>query len=323
VTLGYRDGSPVVGPGIYTSLQDALLDVSSWCDLGGSTLPGQIENPCLIRLMPGSYVVNTLVQLLPHVHIEGAGEAATRILLQGMGQLGFWGFGPAEEEVEIRSLTVVRDSLGSPMAAIENHQGHMTLSAVTIWAPPNTGGYAIHAEGGDGSMTLNHVTLDGAGVAVDVFGMPLRIEDSRIRNAEIGVNSVNSMDVTIWNSEIDVEQLGATSQGVLAIRGSTIRSLNGPGIESYAELTLLNSTVDSQSQSAVFVAQGPARIDHSNLSSMFDSAVRVLGPGADTVYIGTTQLSSPGSKPAVAGPGIWKCIHAYDDKLDPLNSLCQ
>ncbi len=231
--------------------------------------------------------------------------------------------GPAEDEVEIRSLTVERDFPASPMAPIENHQGHMTLSAVTIWGPQNTGGHAIRAEGPSGSMTLNNVTLDGAGVAIEVFDMPLRIEDSRIRNAEIGVNRVNSMDVTIWNSEIDVDQLGAMSQGALTIRGSTIRSLNGPGIESHAELTLLNSAVDSQSKSAVFVAQGPARIDHSNLSSMFDAAVRVHGPAADTVYIGTTQFSSPGPAPAVAGSGVWKCIHAYDHKLDPLNSLCQ
>jgi hypothetical protein len=324
VTLGYRDGSPVIGPGIYTSLQDALLDVSSWCDLGGSTLPGQIENPCLIRLMPGSYVVDMPVQLLPHVHLEGAGEAATRIRLQDMGQLVFYGSGSAEEEVEIRSLTLERDFPISPFPPIKNHQGHMTLSAVTIWGPPNAGGYAIHAEGPSGSITLNHVTIDGAGGAVEVFEMPLRIEDSRIRNSEFGVMSANSMDVTIWNTEIDVDQLGAMSQGALAIRGSTIRSLNGPGIESHVELTLLNSTVDSQSESAVHVAQGLARIDHSNLSSTFDSAVRVGHPAlVDMVYIGTTQLSSPGLKPAVAGPGGWKCIHAYDGELDPLNSLCQ
>jgi hypothetical protein len=117
------------------------------------------------------------------------------------------------------------------------------------------------------------------------------------------------------------------STGVWATGKSRLRNVNiskaGNGVVLSAQpasLTIENSEIDATNQGLVITGQycsGACRIDLRNSSVSGPTSLAVY---SGTVYVVGSQLSGPVD---VRASGTAKCVQAFNELFDSLNSTCQ
>lgn len=290
--------------GDYTDPITAMGDVVTWCGTPSAT------NPCLLKIMPGVYDIGSnSLQMQSYVDIEGSGENITRI----KGNTD-WPVGVVmgASYTEIRFLTV--ESAG-------------------------TGGYwgykiAIRHNGGV-SFRITNVTVIASGGTSNNTGIFNSGASPIMTNVTATASGAESTAVYNW-APATMTNVIATASGEWYNRGvynnasgSTVRMTNVTATASGG--TYNYGVVISHSPSTMIGVTATASGGTSNYG------VSITGPYVVTINnsiikgsnntivndsitsIANTQLDGG----AVSNAGTLKCIGAYDENYDPLNSSCQ
>lgn len=290
--------------GDYSDPVTAMNDYATWC-----VTPSPI-NPCLLKIMPGVYDIGSnSLQMQSYVDIEGSGENITRI----KGNTD-WPVGVVmgASYAEIRFLTV--ESAG-------------------------TGGYwgykiAIRHNGGV-SFRITNVTVIASGGTSNNTGIFNSGASPIMTNVTATASGAESTAVYNW-APATMTNVIATASGEWYNRGvynnasgSTVRMTNVTATASGG--TYNYGVVISHSPSTMIGVTATASGGTSNYG------VSITGPYLVTINnsiikgsnntivndsitsIANTQLDGG----AVSNAGTLKCIGAYDENYDPLNSSCQ
>ncbi len=148
--------------GNYMDPAVAMADLAKWCRAPSAT------NPCLLKIMPGSYDVgSSSVIMHEYVDIEGSGENVTTII----GDLGTTGF-PRQgvlvgaSNAEIRFLSVVNNvSSASDAVGISYEFTYPKMLHVSATASGGSStNVGVYINGGLGApITLKNVTAKASG----------------------------------------------------------------------------------------------------------------------------------------------------------------
>lgn len=128
VTRGFRDGSPVTGPGRYTDPVAAMADVPTWCGVPAD------GHRCLLKILPGTYDIGAAALVLqPFVTVAGSGESATTV--RGIGGVRpsstFRAVVFGADDAELRSVTI--EAASPAQAAIANDQSATAAGATAVY----------------------------------------------------------------------------------------------------------------------------------------------------------------------------------------------
>jgi hypothetical protein len=142
--------------GDYNSPATAMSDFQKWC----GTTPSA-ENPCLLKIMPGVYIVGTSsVQMQQYIDIEGSGENTT--IIQGSVDSSFTGIVNGANHAEIRFLTVKNTGGGEYATAIYNASAAPKITNVTATASGSNESIGI-SNFNNSSPTMTNVTATASG----------------------------------------------------------------------------------------------------------------------------------------------------------------
>jgi hypothetical protein len=136
--------------GDHTSVQDAIDGITD----------AAADNPYLVWVAPGVY--SETVTMVPHVHLQGAGQRAT--VISSTASSSAWPFTEATltlaGETSLRDLTVANTGDGTHNVALFATGGatQTLVSDVTARALAEGAGYAICVDGGGTEVTLQQVT---------------------------------------------------------------------------------------------------------------------------------------------------------------------
>jgi hypothetical protein len=157
------DNVATVAPkgGDYTNPAVAMDDLAIWCGVPSAA------NPCLLKIFPGSYdVESNSVVMQSYVDIEGSGENVTTII-GDVGTSGSvrQGVLVGASNSEIRSLTVINNaSSGNDAVGISYEFKSPNILHVTAKASGGTDtNIGVYINSGASPLTLTHVTAEGAG----------------------------------------------------------------------------------------------------------------------------------------------------------------
>lgn len=224
--------------GDYTDPVAAMTDRANWCGVPSRT------NPCLMKIMPGIYNLNTALSLISYIDIEGSGRNITVLvrnntgftggIIKASGQCG-------NESCEVRDLTLRADGSGSNVSAngIYSSTGAgPRIRNVEIDVSVTDGNaMGVFGDGGNVSLVDCYITSTGR------FSRGIRGESSTIsvKNCVVEANgtsateALHGSDSTFETSSSEFHALGATSNSDavfitdtnLIDNGSEFRS--GPG----------------------------------------------------------------------------------------------
>ncbi len=318
--------------GNYTSPNDAVTNLASWCGTPSSS------NPCLIYIAPGHYTLTAPLDLSSHsyVSVAGSGEKATvlemvdNIVLQ------------AADESEIRDITIVGsgDTFGA-IGILAN--GDTVLNRVTVKMSAGNSSFGVINT--TGAFTANDVTI------------------TNVDTTSMGVTTLGAAGVSLNNVNISVEGTGSkgyvdqNSIGPIQIKNSTIAA-TGDAFTAM-ELSIASpfvvvreSSFSSQSNiglTAVFQAASTLHINNidvrtgSSLVPAFEATASLGASGAVlevqnsrfSASVGTGFRTSvltarianslvEGSTPLALLSGTLNCFDVYDRFFSPIagTSVC-
>lgn len=213
--------------GDYTDLLNAVSNASTgdiWCGVPS------VSNPCLIKVMPGSYDLGTSSLDLPvHVHLQGAGPGVT--IVSGsksnspvIGSLG---------NNSINDLTVSVPA-GSFADAVWVQGDNVDIRNVHLTTPQENFARTGIKVLSTGSLTAQNVNVTGFNQAVRVEGGSIRLDDFENTGTN-GVFILSGAQAAISNSIIR-NQLSTPSSSI----GSGL-SVSGVGSQAFVRGSEVNS----------------------------------------------------------------------------------
>ena len=312
--------------GDYTDPVSAMNAIATWCGTPSET------NPCLVKIMPGVYTVNSPVYMSAYVDIEGSGEKVTKI----GGNLCGTGILLGASNAEVRNITIENTSVelcdGFRNAVVNNNaspsirnvtaiatQGHFSWAIYNLSSSPQlTNVTAISAGAGPlgqstgiynlgSSPTIINVWSSGSGAKI-AYGM-INTQGSA---AEVRGGSFSASGAFAQNNGI------TNSSSSLTISNLTI-SASGPGSNGIqnAAATLTAQGVRIISSGVGMQAMGTAT------SKIYDSVIEgttyKITLDGQSSYLNNTQLQ--GGPIYLYSGGVIKCHNVYDENFDPL--ACQ
>jgi len=285
-----RDG------GDYANPLQAMDALSSWC---GSP---SVDNPCLLRIMPGGYNIATnSLEMRPYVDIEGAGENMT--MIRGTIDSGVAGVVVGASNAELRNMTVENTGAANGNSiALFNLNVSPKISHVTLKASANGNAETIHNE--TSSLTLSDVTLATSSNNV-CQGLRNWNSTTSMTNVRITTGSACSGD-GIYN---DSESIGGASL-IANNLDIVVSNLVGPchGIYNYGgKIELLDSSISAanrpDSYDAIYNRAGNiVRVVSSKLDGY------VYDPRSEIIYEGVHAFEGPQvyhiDKYRISGPAL-------------------
>lgn len=166
--------------GDYTNPVAAMEDTATWCGTPSAT------NPCLIKIMPGIYLVSSSLRMKPYVDVEGSGETVTKIVGNGL-QTGI-GSPPAGQlcdgsgvvngavTAEIRSLTIENTADAGQVnigyySCLWNFEHTQKLTDLTINTSGGSPNYAIYNNSDSPIITNVIVSATGSGMNYGIYNL--------------------------------------------------------------------------------------------------------------------------------------------------------
>lgn len=214
------------GDGEYSSITAALADAN------GTT-------PVVIKVMPGTYLENTLT-MKSNVHLEGAGREVTTLNLQG----GTLNIPTGITNVEITDLTLI----GGQDLIYCDQCGDLIVSRNKIIGPAPIGccgGIFIESGPGDQFITDNIVT--GFGVGIDVYHATgnVIVRNNFIKGNQYGVYGSTADNLKIQGNEIVENEYGISEygSGSLTITENTLKLNTNRGITTSGNCILSNNRI--------------------------------------------------------------------------------
>jgi len=265
--------------GDYADPATAMTAYETWC-----AIPPSASNPCLLKIMPGSYTVTSAVVMQPYIDIEGSGEKVTLIT----GSLGNSGPSPATaiirgaDNAELRLLTVRNTPGGGNwVVAILNSSASPAITHVT--AETTGGGDSIAIYNTSSSPVMTHVTASAAASAT--------VTTRGVYNT--GYSSPTMTDVSASATG------GADSYGVYNYNNSSPKMTNvrasasGASFDSYAVRNNLScSPVMTNVTATASAGQLTYGVDNGGSSSPTMTNVSASASGGTNMNIGISNASS-------------------------------
>lgn len=239
--------------GDYTDPAAAMQDRASWCPSPSAS------TPCLVKVMPGEYAVNSSVQMAGFVDLEGSGENVTRIV--NSSSICSYNLGAvinSASNSEIRFLTAeISNCQSGSSVAISNVNTSPKITNVTAVSKNNRGGNIGIMNQSNSSPVLTNViafvepavdpnytflsvgiynVILSTGTTVTMNNVSSSAPDARgvaygIQNwCGAGSILLNNSDVKGTSAAIDNECSGASDLSIVKIRNSV---LNGSFLQYY------------------------------------------------------------------------------------------
>lgn len=143
-----------VSGGDYMDPAAAMQNLASWCPSPSAS------SPCLVKVMPGQYTVNSSVQMAGFVDLEGSGENVTRIVNSSSvcsNNLGAVINGASNSEIRFLTAEISNCQSGSSVA-ISNVNTSPKITNVTAASKNNRGGNIGIMNQSSSSPVLTNVT---------------------------------------------------------------------------------------------------------------------------------------------------------------------
>ncbi|MDP9120229.1 MAG: hypothetical protein M3O15_02505 [Acidobacteriota bacterium] len=290
--------------GDYPDPLSALDDLAGWCP------QGDVNHPCLLRLMPGVYDLGSN-QLALHrdLILAGSGEGITRITAHGSNQQTTPGTVICAENTELRDLTVESTATGAATAIVDPRR----LLRVTALATGGTDNTAI-ATATQGTnqvpLELRQVTAVAKG-GRSTRGLAL-LDQALVEHATVVAEGGDSSNtgISFGGLNLDLSDTDVTVSGGGA--GGRNIGISLPGMGS----VLTNVTVDATAggtavgvfaTSQSFAFAGPLTILHSSISGASWSLSIDPNAANAVVGVGASRLAGPVGR----SPGL-TCAELYD-----------
>lgn len=326
--------------GDYTSPLAAMADVTNWCGVG--------SQPCVVKLLPGTYNLNQPLTMVPLVDIEGSGEGVTTIsagsgptIIGATGtelrQLrvsggGANGSGVYASSVTDFRLTHVKITVGAAFTAgdvrgIDLRQSSAVLTHVSVIADALQVP-AIGVANGSGDLVMTHSSIlartthgqDAYGVLnYSLNGSPAsaKLIDVETRGGGLGIANANRVagfandcaGCFAWLEQ--VRSTGGQIGGPAMVDLAFGLWNNSSGRVEIANSYLLGTwaAVDEAGVHNNSTALGAVRMRNSHSDSGIAS---VANASTGTVYLANNLLKGTLTG---GGAGTWHCIGNYDEEL--------
>ncbi len=323
----------VVAPsgGDYTSPNEAVTDLASWCGSPSSS------NPCLLYITSGYYTLTATVDLSSHsyVSVAGAGEQSTFLDMPNDTVLK-----PAKES-EVRDLTIVGSGTTDAKYGIHVDAAAVLLNQVTVtMSSTGSSTNGIHVASSTAALTANSVTIrtTGAGaVGLLTTGVGGSITLNNLNISVIANEASGYLDLSstgpiqIKNSKVSAFGSGAalsiaTSAPSVLVRDSIVTANLGSGIglslssASTVQFTNIELTTDSTGapafNAAIANTSSTVEIRDSRLSAPGNTAL-LLDDADLTVRVANSYLR--GSTQLSKTAGTLNCFNIYDSAFSAIS----
>jgi hypothetical protein len=258
--------------GDYTNPVDAVADIQNWCGTPA------VDNPCLIKIMPGSYDIgDAQLGLPPHVDLEGSGRSNTRIT------------GTSVMSGEHNNLIVGGNTISN-----------FSLTVRGNWDPVNmTGGHTIGAILANGTTRIENIDVAVSGAsrneAIQAFGElgdELIIDNVTLHTHGMGLTYTNiesralvlhgSLEnVKVNNSSISADSEpdaygGTEGTGVLDGRGDYTNAVRLVVSNSKVDAKTFHTATYKQTYLALYTNTQVVRNGRNNFEAYYYSCLNVF-----------------------------------------------
>lgn len=270
--------------GDYTSPNDAVTNLSSWCGTPSSS------NPCLISIGPGYYTLTASLDLssYEYLSVAGTGEQATFLTIADNHVI------QAANESEIRNLTLIGSGSTNNKYGIYSSGKAIRVNNVTVKitsTEANTHG--IYLENSTAALTANnvHITVNSStakGISLSSVGGSITLNNVHIRTKGSSGHGFNASSLAgpllIKNSTI-------------ATTGSSASSLSFSNHAS-GSATIRDSIITAQNRGIFLSTSAASQIYLDNVDMETGGSSNPLFHGffasvATTVHIQNSQLYAP------------------------------
>jgi len=250
--------------GSYTDPISAMDNLATWCGTPSAT------NPCLVKIMPGVYNLNSAtVNMSSYVDIEGSGANVTKISGNANGVVSANGVTNAE----IRGVTV--ESLGGDYAAALSVNGSNIKSSNSTFNAFNglTGNMSIRVYGS--TINLDNITAE-------------IVSGPSGENATLYIHDSSTADVTNSTFRLDIGfGLHVENNCVLNFKNSTATTgSNTTLLTNFGSTSnIINSKLAAPGWCA-YSYSARTNIVNSQLASTANGHLMALSSGATAAFIG-------------------------------------
>jgi hypothetical protein len=206
--------------GDYDDPAKAMTESASWCVAPSAT------NPCLLKIMPGVYTVDSAVAMQSYIDIEGSGENNT--IIQGSIDGNSTGVLTGSSHAEIRFLSVKNTGGGDYATAIYNASASPKITNVTATASGSNESVGI-CNFNTSSPSMTNVMASAIG-GTNNYGVE---NDS--------LSSPTMTNVTATGSEGTNVNIGVFSHSGSSMMMKNVTAKASGGEESYGVLNLGSS----------------------------------------------------------------------------------
>lgn len=279
--------------GNYTDPVAAMSDLATWCGTPSAA------SPCLMKIMPGLYAVDSSIQLASFVDMEGSGENATKIInSSALCTTSLSALIKGASNSEIRFLTAEASNctqLGASVIAIYNSNVSPKITNVTAISRNSHGGnYAIYNYSSSSPILTN----------VTVYTEPAVNPNYTFSSSGV-YNVILTADATVTMNNVTVNTVDGrgVAHAVLNWCGSGTIDMNNTNIRG-ASSALNNECTSTPASPTVVKVR----------NSILNGGI-LLYYGNSSTYISNTEFN--GGLRSYGGNPI-KCINTFNSTLDPV-----
>lgn len=271
--------------GNYTSPNDAVTNIATWCGTPSSS------NPCFIYIMPGYYTLTATLDLssYSYVSVVGSGQKATFVEMANDVIL------KTANESEIRDMTFIGSGTSALKYGIHNNGTAVRITDTTVkMTSTGSATHAIYTQNSTAALTANSVTISTKGTAHGIF------------NSNVGGSiMLNNLHINAkGNSGFGILEAGS---GPILIKNSMIATTGSSGTAakfagSSSRIVVRDSSFTSGKADALLLelssGSSQLRLDNVHMASYGSSTYGLNAKSSDsavTVKIQDSRLYAPSS----------------------------
>lgn len=327
--------------GEYTSPLTAMNDLANWCGTPSTS------NPCLIKIMPGTYDLGAAgIVPISNVSFEGSGAAVTKITSTNYS--GTISEGTYYSNVTVRDLTIETTGITSSAIRLGGNSALAIYdSAIIAGAASTTYGFGVQLWGG-ASLLMNNSTFQiaaaerGLGIlagyqakSVSLSNVTMNVSVPNGTQNDNGANGIVVENYPAGNFALDLDHVTINTSGSsrsalgIALEGSGTAKLtdvkvNCAGAANSTSVMLLGSSqvnmnnVTGNANNGLIVQQAYSYGAGHNVEVMNSAftgsswSLLTSGQSSDHIKIANTKLDGPVYNQSVT----LKCLGTFDGNFD-------